>query len=172
PAATATRTRPPPTPRPSPTLSRSVLNLAGETTLAAAEAKAGFPVLLPIYPPDLGPPDRVYFQDLGGPAVILVWLVPESEDEVRMSLYALGEDVFGAKSQPEVIQETTVNGQRALWVRGPHILQFRDRQGRTVYEPRRLVEGNVLVWVQDQITYRLESHLSLKEAVRVAESLR
>jgi hypothetical protein len=37
---------------------------------------------------------------------------------------------------------------------------------------RRLVEGNVLVWEQDGLTYRLETKLSLSEAVKIAESLK
>lgn len=48
----------------------------------------------------------------------------------------------------------------------------RDRQGHIDLKSRGLIEGNVLVWEQDGITYRLESALPLEEAVRVAESLR
>ncbi|MGD8626434.1 MAG: hypothetical protein PVJ34_17980, partial [Anaerolineae bacterium] len=40
-----------------PTVLPSLLDLAGETTLAEAEAQAGFPVRLPAYPADLGRPD-------------------------------------------------------------------------------------------------------------------
>ena len=36
---------------------------------------------------------------------------------------------------------------------------------------RRLVEGNVLLWEQDGVTYRLETELPLDEAIKVAESL-
>lgn len=173
PTRVATATAPIPATRgPSPTTLHSVLDLAGETTLAEAQARAPFPILLPAYPPDLGPPDRVFYQDLGGPAVLLVWLVPGSETEVHLSLYGLSSDVFGSKLQPQVIEVTTVNGQRALWVRGPHLLQFRDTQGRTSFEPARLVEGNVLIWTEGDITYRLEGDLPLDEAVRIAESLR
>jgi hypothetical protein len=37
---------------------------------------------------------------------------------------------------------------------------------------RRLVEGNTLIWEANGITYRLESHLSLEDALRIAESLK
>ncbi len=37
---------------------------------------------------------------------------------------------------------------------------------------RHLVEGHVLVWVEDEITYRLETDLNLEEAIRIAELLR
>ena len=70
------------------------------------------------------------------------------------------------------MEETTVDGERALWVRGPHLLQFREKNGNVDYDTRRLVNGNVLIWQEDTLTYRLETDLPLEEAVRVAESLR
>jgi hypothetical protein len=33
------------------------------------------------------------------------------------------------------------------------------------------VDGNTLIWEEQGITYRLESNLSLEEAVKIAESL-
>jgi hypothetical protein len=69
-----------------------------------------------------------------------------------------------------VVEETTVNGRPALWTEGPYLLQFR-RDGHTVTEVQRLVEGHVLIWAEGEITYRLESDLPLEEAVRIAESL-
>ena len=83
--ASATPTRPP---RPSPTPTFSILNLAGETTLAEAEAQAGFSVGRPTYPADLGEPDRVVSPAMDGSLVILVWLQPGSAQEVRLALYA------------------------------------------------------------------------------------
>lgn len=149
----------------------SVLDLTGEATLADATRRAGFPLRLPAYPPDLGPPDRVFVQDANGTVVILVWLVPGSQEQVHLSLYQLGAGAFADKLQPEVIEETTVGGQRALWVEGAHFLQFRDERGRVRYGRHRLVEGHVLIWAEGEITYRLESDLPLEEAVRIAESM-
>jgi hypothetical protein len=34
-----------------------------------------------------------------------------------------------------------------------------------------VVEGNILIWEQGGITYRLETNLPLEEAVKIAESL-
>lgn len=158
------------TPRPTPTPLSSVLELAGETTLAEAQAQVDFPIRLPTHPPDLGPPDRVFLQDLGGQVVVLAWLDPDQPDGVRLSLHQLGPGTFGQKLQPPVIQETTVHGQPALWTEGPYLLQFQ-RGGQVVYEGQLLVTGYVLVWVEDDITYRLETDLSLEEAVQIAESL-
>ena len=35
-----------------------------------------------------------------------------------------------------------------------------------------MVDGNVLIWYADDITYRLESDLPMEEAIKVAEFLR
>ena len=152
----------------------SISGLMGETTLTDMQNQLGRPILTPAYPPDLGPPDKVYAQYWAGTIVILVWLEPGSEDRARLILYQVSSDAFGEKAADETIlvQETTVNGSRAAWVTGPHVLRFLDSRGRMDMQARRFIEGNVLVWEQGRNTYRLESALSLEEAVRVAESLR
>ncbi len=160
-------------PAASPTPLSSRLNLNGQTTLDDARKRVDFPIRLPTYPPDLGTPDGVYLQDLGGSAVILVWLEPGSSTRVKMSLHQLTEDAFARKQAPrEFIQETSVDGNRAAWVRGPHFLEFKTPGGGFDMRERRLVPGNVLIWEENEITYRLETELPLEEAVRVAESLR
>jgi hypothetical protein len=158
-----------PTP-PSPPLA-AVLDLAGETIFTEAQEQAGFPLRLPAYPPDLGPPDRVFYQDLGGPVVVLVWLDDHHPDRVRLSLHYLGPGTFAWKIEPQFIQETTVHGERAYWTAGPYLLLFQRDYG---VEPDlgRLVEGHVLLWEEGEITYRLETDLPLEEAVRIVESLR
>jgi hypothetical protein len=170
PAGRAATPSPVPTPSPIPTPLTSVLELAGETTLAEAQEQAGFPIRLPAYPAELGPPDRVFLQDLGGPVVILVWLASDQPERVRLSLHQLGRGAMAEKGNPGLIEETTVHGQRAIWAEGPYVLQFR-RGNRVDYDLRRLVEGHVLIWTEGDLTYRLETELPLAEAVRVAESL-
>jgi hypothetical protein len=157
---------------PTPTLIPSLLDLAGETTLAEAQRKAGFPIRLPSYPPDLGAPQHVFFQNLGGPAVVLVWTDPQQPSRVRMSLQALSSDAFVWKVQPQKVEQTSVHGKFALWITGPYVLQYR-YGNQTSYDVRYLVTGHALVWVdEDGVTYRLETDQPLPEAVRIAESLR
>ncbi len=151
-----------------PTQLSSVLDLAGQTTLADARQRMPFPIRLPAYPADLGQPQYVFTQDLGGPSVALVWLEPGTTDHVRMSLFELSSDAFLQKFAPPVLQETTVHGQRAIWTDGPYLVEAKDGQ----YAQRRLITGHVLIWAEGGVTYRLETSLSLPEAVRVAESLR
>jgi len=152
---------------PTPTPLTSVLDLAGETTLAAAQAKVAFPIRLPAYPADLGAPDKVYWQNLDGPAVILVWLKPEQPNTVRLSLQLLSSKVIAGKMGPKIIATPHVHDQIGLWLEGPYIMVARNGD----WDMMRLIEGHVLVWAEGDITYRLETDLPLEEAVRIAESL-
>ncbi len=148
----------------------SLLDLTGETTLEQARERVRFPIKLPAYPDDLGPPDRVFLQDWDGDIVVLVWLQPGTSDRVRMSLHVMSFDAVGRKfaDQFTLLEETAVHGERAVWVDGPHMLSVYTR--RSGSSTSRLVTGNVLVWTDDGITYRLEIDSSLDEAVRIAES--
>lgn len=149
----------------------SVLELAGEVTLDQAREMAPFPILLPAYPPELGAPDKVFYQQLeNGRGVFLVWLNDGRPDKVKMSLLLFGPGVFVGKSAPTSVAETTVNGQRAVWTEGEHLLVL--QTGPNQRELAQLfVEGNVLIWEINGITYRLESEFSMEEAVRIAESV-
>ncbi len=172
-----------PTPAPSPPReptptwepSETVIpQLAGDTTLEEARKKVAFPVRLPQYPENLRSPDKVFLQNLGSPALILIWQDPDRPGRAAMALYELGSDIMGRKTVEDVayLKETSVHGHRALWIRGPHMLEFRGKGNRTDMLPRRLVDGNVLLWEENQVTYRLETTATMEEAVRVAESLR
>jgi hypothetical protein len=165
--APVTQTPVPPTS--TPTLLPSLLDLAGQTTLEEAKKQAGFPVLLPGYPADIGPPDAVFLQDLGGKVLVMVWLQPGHPDQVRFSLHEYGPNVaFVEKMQPKVIEETHVHAAQAFWTTGPYLLKTRSGD----LETRRLIEGHVLIWTVGNVTYRLETGGPLAEAVRIAESLR
>jgi hypothetical protein len=172
-----------PTPAPalalSPTPITSLLDLAGETTLEQAAPLLPYPIRLPTYPAEIGPPDRAFLQvfDRERTMLVLVWLDPQQPSGVGMSLTMLGSQAladkgFVVKTGSEILQEVSVGGRRALWLRGPHFLEIQRADGRSGYDLRRLVEGEVLIWADGELTYRLESHLPLAEAIRVAESLR
>lgn len=66
--------------------------LAGRTTLAEAQTRVKYSILLPTYPPDLGAPDLVYVQDADGAMTVLVWLDPNDSRKVLMSLHFIPED--------------------------------------------------------------------------------
>ncbi len=157
-----------PGPTPASSLIPFLEQVAGETTLEKARELVGFPIPLPTYPPDLGQPERVFVQNLNGWMVVLVWLEPQQPDKVRMSLHMIQAGSWAIdKFEPTLVQETTVNGHRAVWAIGPYPLVLRNKD----IQLTRLVDGHVLIWAEGDITYRLETDLSLEEAIRVAESL-
>jgi hypothetical protein len=160
-----------PAPTLTPSATPSLLNLDGETTLAQAQSKVNFPILLPTYPADLGQPDKVYWQDLGGPTLILVWLQPGDPGQVRMSLIVLGPGSFAGKYAPQTMTSTSVNGKEALWLQGSHPLILRKGDASTG-NVELMVKANVLLWMDGEITYRMETSLPLDEARQVAESLK
>ncbi len=147
----------------------SVLDVAGKSSLLAAQAQVNFPIRLPALPADLGEPDHVYLQQAEGDMVILVWMQPEEPDQVRMSLHLLGPGAFVWKMQPPDVVEVQVSGTPAFWTQGPYYIKV--GSGRT-WGSVRLVDGHVLIWTEGNITYRLESDLALADGIRVAESLR
>jgi hypothetical protein len=155
------------TPR-EPPYATTMSDIAGETTLEAAQARVPFPIRLPVYPAELGVPERVFLQE-DGLMVILVWSDPIDPQKARMSLHEIGsESILVGKFEPRVIQETQVNGRYAVWVQGPYLVQLTNG----LIEFRRTVEGSTLIWEEKNITYRLETDLSLEEAIKIAESLK
>ena len=154
--------------QPEPLYTITTSGLAGETTLADAQDSLLFPIQLPTYPPDLDTPERVFLQEDGG-MVILVWTEPTDNESARLSLHEIAPGkVVLSKYEPHVIQETQVDGNYAVWVQGPYLVRLTSGS----YDFRRMVEGNTLIWEEEDITYRLESDLTLEETIRIAESLR
>jgi hypothetical protein len=143
-------------------------DLVGETTLENAQKVVKYPLLLPSYPGDLGRPDYVFVQKVEGAMAILVWLDPQNPDHVLMSLHFIPAGSWVLKKMDAiVIQTTSVDGHDAVWTTGPYpmILQNGDIQYM------RMIDGHVLIWENEDVTYRLETDLSLEEAIRIAESL-
>lgn len=153
----------------SPMLISFLDQIAGETKLASAQEAVPYPILLPTYPEGLGEPNHVYVQESEGAMTILVWTDPEQPEHVTMSLHFIPAGHWAIKKfGPVTIQETEVDGRSAVWAVGPYPLLMRN--GDIQFE--RLIEGHVLIWADENVTYRLETALPLEEAIRIAESLR
>jgi hypothetical protein len=154
------------------------------TTLAEAQRKAQFKILLP---PD-EQPSQVFFQDQimgrGSDAqqLVLVFGDPQRPRfvlyEARSWVYEKMVGVFAKQvGSGTVLTETQVSGQRALWFTGaPHILVTLDQSGNPILDTERPVNANTLAWeigtIDNGMTYRLETALSLEEAMKFAESLK
>jgi hypothetical protein len=147
----------------------SLLRISGQTTLQDAVSRWKHPLRLPTYPPDLGDPDLVFLQGPDDETLIMAWMDPSNPDLAQLVLQILapGDSIY-TKTAPESIDETQVNGDEAYWIVGEHLLLMQNGE----FELVRLVDGHVLVWNYEELTYRLESNLTLDEAVRFAESLR
>jgi hypothetical protein len=142
--------------------------LAGERSLEGAQQLVDYPIQVPSYPPDLGPPDRVFVQDADGNMTILIWIDPQRPSEVLMSLHLIPPESWAIdKMRPALVTETTVNGGYAVWAVGPYPVRFSNGN----FDFIRLIDGHVLIWTEEDVTYRLETELDLEEAIRVAESL-
>ena len=142
----------------------NLMDLFGETTFAQAQDSIDVPLRSPA---GFGPPDYVYLQNVDGDVVIMVWLPRDSQPALSMFQFAPDS---GAYIKPlSMIQNAEVNGEPALWTeQSYHRLEYANGVQRVAA----LVEGNVLIWQEEDTTFRLESGLSLEETVRIAESLR
>ncbi len=73
------------------------------------------------------------------------------------------------KIAPSSIENTTVDGQPAIWVDAPYLLIT----GNGSYVENRLInQGHTLVWTEGPLSFRLETADDLPTAIKIAESLR
>lgn len=169
------------TPHATPTPTVRPFTLCCEMTLQEAQRRARLKVMLP--PNET--PSKVYYQNVfnNGEQVVMVFGDP---DAPRFTLYQaqrwvygklVDAGVVGKQVQPQtVISETLVNGTRALWFSGAsHLMMMLDARGEPIFETVRTVDANTLVWETGDrdlgTVYRIETNLTLDEAVRIAESL-
>jgi hypothetical protein len=170
-------TAPPPSPRPSVPLG-SFLFLGERTTLAEARRQTDFEVLIPratglpdpeVYVDDDPPGGRVSLVYPEGPGL------PETEElgvgMLVMEFRARIDRPFLEKvvHEAKLLQEVEVGDAPGYWVEGEHTVFYLDEEGQPVEERSRLA-GNTLLWQRGEVTLRLESALSMEDAIRLAES--
>lgn len=149
---------------------KTLLTLAGKTTLAEAQETVPFPLYVL---PEM--PDEVFLQNQTGQMVIMIWL---KDGQIEMALYQFLSE-FSVYKGVDDAEITSVNGRLAVWIDTPHVLWFTENK-ITRSRPAFLVEAPVLLWenpVTDEqgrtyhVTYRLETGLSMEETIQIAESL-
>ena len=142
----------------------SVIDL-GEP-LSFSEAQTIFPHLL-YQPPGLEADSMVYSQQFLGqlPAITMQW---QTADGVVVTLSQIAAPYLGMKwaSGGQVV-ETAVSGKTAVWIEGAHPLQLRTGD----FDMQLIVDSNVLIWSEGDVTYRLEGQLTQDDAIQLAESL-
>ena len=150
------------------------------TDPAALDAQAGFQIRWPA-DPRAGPPDAAYVDDSRHGQVSLVWsaraglpatlepgvglLMTEFVGSVDDSYYT---KLAGSGTTVDAV---LVGGRRGFWLAGdPHFF-FYTGPGGVVQDDRRWV-GDVLIWSDGDVTYRLESGLGREATIQIAESVR
>lgn len=132
-------------------------------------------------PSRLGSPDEVYLRDLGGGVTAVSLVYKPSADlpadpntgagalvvEIRASLNS---NTFVKGVGPgTTLQQVQVRGTTGYWISGaPHLFIILSPGGG---DDTRL-SGNVLIWTENGVTYRIESNLTQQQALAVAESMR
>ncbi len=155
------------------------LDLGRPVTLSDAQDEVTFRIRLP---QGLGPPDGVYDDPVGE----LVWLAWESSDGLpaadETGLGLLVAELRGRPEGESILKKVPFEGTRVevvrvgeesgFWLEGrAHHLVFIDDEGRPIFDSSRLA-GNTLIWVEGDVTYRLESALARDEAIALAEAFR
>ena len=123
-------------------------------------------------PAALGPPGQVVVSD-GGRVVTLVY--PRTPyGQVRMDEFAgrVDQIYFEKIVYMGDVTQVTVNGNKALWIKGPHELVYIKRDGTQAAVPPRLTTGNTLLWGTGQSALRLEGDFGEKAALAIARSAR
>lgn len=113
-------------------------------------------------------PDSVWLNEsIPGGKVSLVWGTPS---HVRLLLTELSGRAYIEKIVDGDTQVERVRiGSGGAWFEGPHVVMFRDRDGRFHDTYARLAR-NTLVWQQGGVTLRLEGGLTKDEALRIART--
>ena len=153
-----------PTPFPTP---QDIAAIATPATIDDLRRRLGRePALIP----GRGTPQAMYTIDYNGiPSVVL--------DYGDLTLWetvggVFEKFVFVKGATQGSVQETRVKGQPAYWIAGGgHIVRFLGADGKEVVGSQRTVLGATLVWHGATLGYRMETDLSMAEAIAIAEGL-
>jgi hypothetical protein len=144
-------------------------SLPGEQPMSLAEARreVSFPILVPAA---LGQPGQVLVSD-GGRVVSLIY--PRTRyGQVRMDEFAgqVDQIYFEKIVYLGNVAKVTVNGHKALWIKGPHELVYVRPDGTPAEVPPRLTTGNTLLWGTKRSALRLEGKFGEMAALAIARS--
>ena len=154
----------------------SSLGIGVSMPLADVAALTGFEPRLPA-DPSLGPPDASF---VAGARLTLVWrTTADLPDTEQRGIGLLITEFRGAvdpgwyekivSSGETTVEPVNVGGEGGFWISGdPHGIVYRDASGAFVDESRRIV-GDVLIWTDGDLTFRIETSLGREAAMRLAE---
>ena len=157
------------------------LDLGTRMTLADAAAQVDVPVALPTVP-GYEHPDAVYVRTppRGGIVTLVYAPTPQRPATPAAPVGALLSEfrgtvdpvffkkIVGPGTTVDFVQ---VGGQPGYWISGDlHEVVFTDEDGNARTDTTRLA-ANTLLWTRGGVTFRLESALSERDAVALAESI-
>lgn len=175
------RVRSLPTAAPSPrTTLDANLDLGEPVTLDQARQQVSFPVSVPSVP-ELEAPDSVYVSNVRGlESVSLVYrpragfpAAVDTQVGLLVSEYAGTATPYFDKliDSGDPMTRVTVAGRwPGLYFSTPHEILVRSRDG-VVHEDRPRLAAPTLLWVQGDVTYRLEATVDLQRALAVASTM-
>lgn len=130
-----------------------------------------------VWPAGFGAPDDAFVIRSGsglGAVAVLAWhdatgqRIPSTPWDVVLIELPGSAEIATKTVLPTSIDTVRVDGERAFWITGPHDLGMRGAFGGEVVR----VRGNALIWQgAPGVTYRLESMLTEREAVSLAETM-
>jgi hypothetical protein len=148
--------------------------LGDPTTLEAAEAAVAFDLRLPL---GRAPDDVYVFTNgpQGGAGALLAWnadrrapALPETPwGLVLLQMPDDAESVLKDIDRFEDLREVEVGGERGFWIDAPHQLTVISEDGARSFA----VRGNVLIWSEHGVTFRLETSLDARAAIALAETI-
>jgi len=173
-----------PTPEPSPV--GAPLRLGSPVSLEQAQAAVDFPVRVPAAA-GFDAPQEIYLLDqVQGAMVSFVYpagpglpasdeigvgaLLTQFRGEADRGMIEKGLPDDGV--QATHLKAISISGEPGFWISGaPHGFFMVCYGAGDCRQERYRLSGNVLLWEQDGVTLRLESALSLEDALAIAESV-
>lgn len=136
-------------------------------SLAEARSAASFPIEVP---KELGAPDAILVERSPDVIVTLVY-GPVTEPRLILSEWR-SEALRYLKILPYTARVERIGPPEApsFWIPDAHTLGYQRLGGGGAQEPFRL-SAPALVWIRDELTYRLEGRVSRERALEIAHSL-
>jgi hypothetical protein len=155
-------------------------DLGKPVTLDEARRQLSFPVSVPTAP-GLGPPDAVYVRrGLSLESVSLVYRPRTGFSATDDPTVGLLVSQYSGTAEPffeklihagAAVTQVTVDGRwPGLYFPSPHQVLVRAPDG-LVHEERPRLAAPTLVWVRDDVTFRMEADIDLEQALAVAASM-